>query len=132
MKVFLVSPYKIDNDFLKKKSIIKSIFLENEIELLLAEDSKTNESLSVKATIELFNQSDYFIIDLSLERPSCYYELGYLQAQNKKIFMIARSDETIHQLLNRDEIMFFSDLNEYERLIKKIVLTIKNGRKCQN
>ncbi len=126
MKVFLVTPYKIDIDFNMKKSIVSSIFKKNGIELLIAEDNITSESLSAIATIELFYKSDFFIVDISYSRPSCYYELGYLQALKKQLFIISQNGETIHQLLNRDEIKFYNNLDEYKLYIENIVLTIKN------
>ncbi len=125
MRIFLIAPYKIDRDFDNKKSIIDNIFRKNGIELILAVDSKTKQSLSAQATIEEFNKSDYFIVDLSFERPSCYYEMGYLQALKKQMFVIAKENETIHQLLNRDDVKYFKDLNEYKSIIENIVLTIK-------
>ena len=122
MTVFLITPYKVDKYFENKKSIAKEAFNKYDIDLALAEDNEI--SLSVDKTIELFQKSDFFIADLSLERPSCYYELGYLQALKKSIFIISKRNEKIHQMLGRDSILFYDDLNGYKEIMEKISLQL--------
>jgi nucleoside 2-deoxyribosyltransferase len=128
MKIFLIAPYSIDRNFEEKRSIINDVFLKFGFELLLAEDNNKG-SLSAETTIRLFEQADYFIADVSCERPSCYYELGYLQAQKKDISIIAKKNEKIHQLLYKDSIEYFNDLGEYKKIIEKIVRKLTKAHK---
>ena len=82
-KLFLITPYNIDSDFEIKKKIISEICQSNNIELYLAENELIHKSLDANETIELFKIMDYFIADISYQRPSCYFEIGYLQALKK-------------------------------------------------
>jgi len=117
MEVFLVTPHTKDEDFDNKKSIVERILNKHKIKLNTA---GKGVSLSANDTIKLYQKSDFFIADISLERPSCYYELGYLQALKKRGFIISKENEKIHQLLNRDSIRFYNDLIDYEKMIERI------------
>lgn len=128
MKFFLITAYSIDPDYKAKRNIIEHILSEFGWQLMLAEDEKSKGSLSAEKTIELFNNCDYFIADLSFERPSCYYEIGYLQALHKEIFLISRDSENIHQLINRAQIEFYNDLDEYKKLIEKKVRKLTKAK----
>lgn len=59
--------------------------------------------------------------DLSFERPSCYYEVGYLQALNKTVHLICKSGTSMHQVLNRENLITYSDLDNYRLTIEKIL-----------
>jgi nucleoside 2-deoxyribosyltransferase len=52
------------------------------------------------------------VADLSLERPSCYYELGVAQALGRPTFLLAVTGTAIHQVADRDRIHFYADLKE--------------------
>lgn len=121
MKLFLITPYSIDPDYENKRRIVEKILMGTNLELVLAEDKLNKGSLSAEKTIMLFKECDFFIADLSFERPSCYYELGYLQALDKEITIVARENSLIHQLLERNSIDYYSDLIDYKKLIEEKV-----------
>jgi len=120
-KLFLITPYSIDSDFEIKKKIISKICQSNNIELYLAEDKLIHKSLDANETIELFKIMDYFIADISYQRPSCYFEIGYLQALNKEINLIAKTNTPIHQLLKKGTVNFYQNINEFKGLINDII-----------
>lgn len=124
MKVFLIAPYNIDPDYNRKKHLIAELLKKVDCELVVAEDKLKNVSLSAEATLKLFQKCDFFIADLSFERPSCYYELGYLQALGKRIAVIAQSGSQIHQLQSKDNISYYNDLTTYKEIIEKIIKII--------
>ena len=60
--------------------------------------------------------------ELSFERPSCYYEVGYLQALiNKTVNLICKTGTSMHKVLNRENLMTYSDLDNYRLTIEKIL-----------
>lgn len=119
-KIFLISPYLVDPDFPKKKGIVKRLCRRNRYIFLLAEDEVTHESLDAAKTVDLFASVDYFIADLSFERPSCYFEVGFLQSRAATIFLIAKVGTPVHQLLNAESVCYYDDLDSYSAIIEKI------------
>jgi len=119
--IFLIAPYNIDGQYIAKKKIINKLCNDLKIELLIAEDSITGTSLNALETLELIKQCEFAIADLSYERPSCYYEVGFMQALNKKVYLISESNTIIHQLLNKNNIKFYSNLIDYHYLIEEIL-----------
>ncbi len=49
------------------------------------------------------------LADLTGERPSCYFELGFAEALGKPTKLFATEGTTIHQSSHRDEILFYRD-----------------------
>lgn len=123
--VFLIAPYQIDPKYQEKKTILRNLCDNNSLQLLIAEDRKTGKSLNVEETITLLQVCDFAIADLSHERPSCYYELGYLQALGKSVYLICRHGTTLHQALELDKVKVYSDLNSYESILSEIIETCK-------
>jgi len=124
-KLFLITPYNIDSDFEIKKKIISEICQSNNIELYLAENELIHKSLDANETIELFKIMDYFIADISYQRPSCYFEIGYLQALKKEINLIAIINTPIHQLLLKETVSFYKNIDDYKILINEIISKLK-------
>lgn len=119
--LFLIAPYYVDPFYVKKKSILDDLCKSFSIKLQIAEDLKTGNSLNAEDTIRLLKKSDFFIADLSFERPSCYYEVGYLQALNKKVNLISTANTSLHQLLRNDSLLTYSDLDSYKTLVENIL-----------
>ncbi len=123
MKIFYIAPHNIDSEFAPKFQSIKSIAEKHSIEILSG--IKTREQqFDLDKTIELYKEVDYFIADLSFARPSCYYEIGYAQAMDKRTKLIALKNTEIHQV--KGNVNFYSDLNDYRRIIEKLITVIKD------
>ncbi len=116
--LFMATPYKLDPDHDKKKTIIRELLRSTQIDLLIANDTPEGRSMTVENTIEWMQTSDFFLVDLSYERPSCYYELGYIQSMNKDTLIVARSGEKIHMSLNRNQISFYDNIEDYEEMVR--------------
>jgi len=118
--LFLVAPYQIDPLYSAKKSIITQLCKVHRFKLRIAENKKTGKSLSAENTITFLNGCNLAICDLSYERPSCYYEIGYLQALDKKVYLICNTNTFLHQVLFRNSVRRYSDLDTYKAIIKEI------------
>lgn len=114
----MATPYKLDHDHDQKKSIVQELLRPTPIDLLIANDNPEGRSITVEKTIEWMQTSNYFLVDLSYERPSCYYELGYIQSMDKETLIVAKSGEKIHMSLNRNQISFYTDIEDYKRTIR--------------
>jgi nucleoside 2-deoxyribosyltransferase len=123
MKIFYIAPHKFDSEFSTKFQLLETIARKYDIQIF--KGIKTGEQqFDLNKTMDLFNETDYFIADLSFERPSCYYEIGYAQANNKTIKLIALKDTEIHQV--KGNVNFYSDIIDYARIIEKLIAEIKD------
>jgi hypothetical protein len=72
-------------------------------------------------TTQQILRSRLVLADLSLERPSCYYELGVAEALGARVSIIARTGTDIHQSVNRLAARFYDNMASYEGLIDVIL-----------
>jgi hypothetical protein len=75
--------------------------------------------------IEEIRGADSVIADLSCERPSCYYELGIVEALGKSVYLVAQVGTPIHQCFGRHGVRYYSDMAELAR-ISHALIEIKN------
>lgn len=119
MNLFVITPYKSDILYEKKKTIVTNLSISKGINTYYY--TSYNNISDSKIDTKLYKNSDFFIADLSYERPSCYFEIGYVQALNKPIFLIAKKFTVIHQLENKESIRLYDDLLSYSKLIDSIL-----------
>ncbi|GAB3636710.1 hypothetical protein GCM10027422_23000 [Hymenobacter arcticus] len=128
--VFIVSPYNIDSLYTEKKRIIEILCEKYSVNFVRAEDGVTGRSLNAEETALLLQQCDCAIADLSYERPSCYYEVGYLQAIRKPVYLTSDTNTALHQALEIENVLLYSGLNEYRKIIEIFMIEIVD--KCQS
>lgn len=121
MKLFVVTPHYSDPSFSVKRELIVKIATMYNIEVLFG--SNEGSEASIDESLTLMESADLVLADLSLERPSCYYEVGFAQAKNKLVHLIATLDTVIHQVRLRNKIHFYKDLFDYEELIDRFLST---------
>ena len=110
MEFFVISPYLPDPLFEEKMKIIKNISKLYSMTAHVASEYMSNGNLHAGNTANIFKNVNFFIADMSYERPSCYFEVGFAQALNKPIYLLAQHKTIIHQLLNREKVKFYEDL----------------------
>ena len=64
-----------------------------------------------KATTDL-KAAAAVIVDLTHERPSCYYELGLAQALNPQVLVFAEHGTVLHQLYGRERVYFYESIED--------------------
>ena len=122
MKVFSIMPHFSDTEFNAKKALLLDISYGYNCDILIGSNSGREDD--VNTTLEKLHSADAVLADLTLERPSCYFELGYAQAIKKPVFLIARARTEIHQCISRCSLNTYSNLNEYGSLIRRILLSL--------
>ena len=85
---------------------------------------------NLQATLQDLRGSAFVLADLSLERPSCYYELGLAEALGKPVYLIAKKNTDIHQTASRRLVKYFDNEDEYKVLVKNII--IEATVNCEN
>lgn len=119
MKVFMITPHHTDPDFLAKQAFVEQMAPRSGIVPLYALPSA--EGFDIVGSIQLLKSADFCIADLSLERPSCYFETGYAQSMDKSVELVAQRGTPIHQVLGRQYVQFYNGLAEYRNLILSLL-----------
>src|SRR5689334_6627560 len=117
----MITPQRIDPLFEEKKHIVESISEQFGVNAKYAQGYSVYSVSDMEKSIQLLKGADFFIADLSYERPSCYFEVGFVQSMEKPIDLIALTETIIHQVLGREDLKFYKNLDEYEFLIKSII-----------
>jgi hypothetical protein len=124
MKIFMVAPYGSDPFFDTKRHIILEAASSKSLSIVFGPHRRPLDEDDCQITVQLIRSADAIIADLSYERPSCYFEVGFAQALAKPIHLIALNNTPIHQVLNRDSVKYYRDTAEYRRLIMEIMETM--------
>jgi hypothetical protein len=123
-KINIITPVYSDPEYNIKRKIINELCNNLNIIAILPEYDAINPKFDIKKSVQLVKESKFVIADLSLERPSCYYELGIAEALNKEIHIIAISGTEIHQTSYRRHVVFYKNIDEYEEVIQRILIQI--------
>lgn len=117
----MIIPMGADREYPFKKEVIynTSKFLNVKVNFPIYNYEEPDFNLN--AAISIVKKVDFIIADLSLERPSCYYELGMAEVLNKKIYLIATEGTEIHQTSHRSSVFFYKNISSFERLVKTII-----------
>lgn len=80
-----------------------------------------NPVFNLQSTLQDFRQCEFVLADLSLERPSCYYELGLAEALGKQVYLVALEGTDIHQTASRQLVSFYHNDEELASLLREIL-----------
>jgi nucleoside 2-deoxyribosyltransferase len=112
--LYVIIPISSDNECSIKKEILKRISNKFGVKVHFPFEASKDDSSTVFSEV---SGACFVFVDLSFERPSCYYELGVAQALGKTTFIVARVGTTIHQA--HGDVHYYNDLQQYESLVKK-------------
>jgi hypothetical protein len=117
----VIMPMGSDDDASKKQDLIQQAAQSHGLIAHLPKYNSSESSFDIHSALEDLKRSLFIIADLSLERPSCYYELGIAEALEKKIYLIAHVGTTIHQTVNRKDVRFYRDMNHLQILMTDVI-----------
>ena len=115
-------PHLADVDFNAKKILLSGISRKFNSEILIGANSGLEDDIN--SSLKMLRNADAVLADLTLERPSCYFEVGIAQAMEKPVFLIAQTGTEIHQVISRSSLKTYSDLSEYGDLVEQIVSSL--------
>lgn len=115
MKVFVITPHYSDPEFEKKRELLISVARNYNLDVLYGSNKGFEEDID--KSLHLLQSADFILADLSLERPSCYFEVGFAQSKNKSVHLIAKLGTEIHQVRSRKNVQFYESLSDYEKLL---------------
>lgn len=126
MIVFIIMPFITDSQPDIKIEIIDKIFKKYNIKYSTG-IKDGNGNFDIVETLKICQNVDYYIADVSYERPSCYYEIGYVQALGIKGDILAMTNTIIHQLVGYENAKFYANLSEFENFINEFVFDLQQS-----
>ena len=117
---YFIMPAGSDNNFNSKRAILQAIaqrrgwvtHFPSYAVLRPNNDVMKPRDFSLPDLIREIRNASLVVADVSLERPSCYYELGVAQALGQPVFLLASVGTVVHQVAGRDNVNFYSNLEE--------------------
>jgi nucleoside 2-deoxyribosyltransferase len=125
MKLFVITPHYSDPSFTNKRELLIEIADKYGIEVIFG--SNRGSETDVDESLVLLENAELVIADLSLERPSCYYEIGFAQSKNKSVYLIASVGTEIHQVRSKNKVQFYESLSSYRELITEFFSRIASN-----
>jgi nucleoside 2-deoxyribosyltransferase len=121
-------PVGADQQFASKRSILEQVAEKEGLTPYFPFDRTSNMTFDKERTLSVIRDSDFVLADLSMERPSCYFELGLAQALGKDVYLIAEQDTDIHQAHGRGLTRFYQGLSGYEQVVSSV---LKDAREAK-
>ena len=125
MGFYVIMPVGADKQFADKKSILEKVAQREDLTPYFPFDKANNEIFDINGTLSVLKDSDFVLADLSMERPSCYFELGLAQALGKDVYLVADQGTDIHQAHGRSLAHFYDGLQSYEKVVSNVLQEAK-------
>ena len=122
--LYVIMPVGGDPQADTKKQIIAEVAVDLGVNVNLPEYSLTKPTFQIDSTIEVIERCDFALADLTFERPSCYYELGLVEARRKAVVIIAQANTDIHQTWARNRVHEYKTVTDYPAVVRS---ALQNG-----
>lgn len=93
----------------------------------LPHHSGADNQFDLAETLRRIRDSSLVLADLSLARPSCYYELALAESSQAAVFAIATAGTEVHQAVSRNTVRYYKSLEEYRALARNALEQISES-----
>lgn len=121
MKQFLllIAPVHADPDFARKMTIVRDLCSTRGLHFRIPQVNPA--PFNLRAELAFIQDAQHIIADLSYGRPSCYYELGLVEASQKQAVLIAATGTDVFQHAGHAPVAYFDDLKSYVALVGRVL-----------
>lgn len=125
---YVICPVGSDATFPQKKLILEEVGHNHELAPFFPlEHLEHRQEFLNSVALARMRAATFVLADLSLERPSCYFELGLAQAAGAAVRIIATLGTPIHQVGEGHQVAYYSGLEEYRSCVNRVLDEEKRG-----
>jgi hypothetical protein len=110
-------PIRSDPNAAAKRLLIEQLADRYGVSARFSEYDNTIGIFDLEKFKDDLNSACFVLVDLSLERPSCYYELGVVEALDRPVELVAEDNTPIHQAAGRAKLTYYRDLGTLAHLL---------------
>ncbi len=121
MYFHIIMPSSSHPGITERRQRIEAIAKDQSINVHFPHYSPGKSSFDFESTIRDLRNAEFVVADLSLERPSCYYEVGLAEALSKRVHIVAEEGTFIHQTAGRENVVFYGNITQFTDRIKEII-----------
>lgn len=122
-KVFIGQAMVLPEVEIAVEKAIKPVMNEFGFEVLAQVDRYRPETINVNI-LEKIRMSSLIIIDVSGERPNCYFEIGYGKGLNKPVIITAKDGTKLHFDIAGDRCLFWKSWEELDAKLRHALVEI--------
>lgn len=125
--LYFVSPVASDARFARKRAVVDRLGRELGFTALYPMDrlaefgSEGRAPYPLSEVGRLMRESAMVVVDLSFERPSCYFELGVAQSVHDRVALIAERGTTIHQHGGHSDVHLYQSIEQYGEVLESVI-----------
>jgi hypothetical protein len=127
--IYVVMPVRSDAArYLERRAAVERAAASNGLAVHFPMDQDSDvRDFDLGQAIEEFRGATVVVADLSMERPSCYYELGLAQAIGASVVLVAERGTEIHQASEREHVRFYRSYAELAEVLERILGKYRNS-----
>lgn len=119
IRVYYISPVGADADYAKKRAALAAVGHSMKVEFVFPQGH--GNAFVLEDMLAAMSACDCVVADLSLERPSCYFEVGLAQASGKRVALIASDGTTLHQAAGAARTITYGDMPSFQAAVGRAV-----------
>jgi nucleoside 2-deoxyribosyltransferase len=119
IRVYYISPVGADAEYASKRAVLASVGQSLNAEFVFP--AGRGNAFVLEDMLAAICACDCVVADLSLERPSCYFEVGLAQAKSKRVALIAAEGTILHQAAGTDSTIRYGDLASFQFAVERAV-----------
>lgn len=117
--VLVIMPVGSDPDYLVKKAAIDRAVTRSGMQAVFPRYEPEDPRFKASEFGDQLRRTTTVVADLTGERPSCYFELGYAEALERPVRLFAQIGTPIHQSGFRQAVSFYANLEQLEEAITR-------------
>jgi nucleoside 2-deoxyribosyltransferase len=119
--VHIIMPVWSDTGFKAKQSAIARGAEAAGFNARFPEYAPSNAQFDARQFVQQLSSASTVLADLTGERPSCYFEIGFAEGVGRPVHIVARAGTDIHQSACRHRVRYYESLEDLERLVFEIL-----------
>lgn len=120
--VLIIMPVGSDPEHDRRRAAIERGVTHAGFEAQFPSYELESPQFDMRVFADQLRQATVVLADLSGERPSCYFELGFAQALGCNTLMLAEGGTPIHQSAARETLTYYSDYEQLEHAVLQLLL----------